>query len=157
MKTEIKTVDRTVQTDSVEFSTNLLIPPPISDGTKNPVKDATILINTTAGEENLLNQLVPKANLEKKQIQSDIEVAIVPPPPPIPPGLLNNQDRSGVPPPPPPPPNFSGLSGSAGPGEDKKSTAAWSALVNSIPKPKNKLRRLQWKKLPQTILSIGFQ
>ena len=81
-----------------------------------------------------------------------------PPPPPPPPGNL------GMPPPPPPPPGNlgmppppPGLPGSApilsfG---AKPSLVGLSALLDSIPKPKGKVRRLQWKKLPQTVLSMS--
>jgi hypothetical protein len=70
----------------------------------------------------------------------------VPPPPPPPPPL-------GGPPPPPPPPGLPGVAPSAL-FDAKPSIVGLSALVDSIPKPKGKVRRLQWKKLPQTILSM---
>ncbi|CAF0774445.1 unnamed protein product [Adineta steineri] len=74
-----------------------------------------------------------------------------PPPPPPPPGL------PGAPPPPPPPP--SGFPGAPAPPilaqfGNNTSTTGLSALVDSIPKPKGQVRRLQWKKLPQTILGM---
>jgi hypothetical protein len=70
-----------------------------------------------------------------------------PPPPPLPPS------GTGRPPPPPLPPGFPGAVPSA-PFGTKPSIVGLSALVDSIPKPKGKVRRLQWKKLPQTILSM---
>ena len=83
-----------------------------------------------------------------------------PPPPPLPPGF-----QGGPPPPPPPPSGFPGapppppgLPGAPQFGQfgSKPSVAGLSALVDGIPKPKGKLRRLQWKKLPQTILSMSY-
>jgi hypothetical protein len=67
---------------------------------------------------------------------------------------------SAIPPPPlsgaggpPPPPGFPGAPPLAQFG-NKPTVAGLSALVDSIPKPKGKVRRLQWKKLPQTILGM---
>ncbi|CAF0948549.1 unnamed protein product [Rotaria sp. Silwood1] len=84
-----------------------------------------------------------------------------PPPPPPLPGFLGGSPPQpgflGGPPPPPPPPGFPGglppstLEQSGG----KPSVAGLSNLVDSIPKPKGKVRRLQWKKLPQTIITTS--
>ncbi|CAF0938270.1 unnamed protein product [Rotaria sordida] len=72
-----------------------------------------------------------------------------PPPPPLP-------DFSGrPPPPPPPPPGFLGRPPPLGQFSGKAPVAGLSVLVDSIPKPKGKVRRLQWKKLPQTILATS--
>jgi hypothetical protein len=78
-----------------------------------------------------------------------------PPPPPPPPPLPGG---SGGPPPPPPLPGGPGGLPPPPPGQfgNIGSIAGLSALVDSIPKPKGKLRRLQWKKLPQTILSMFY-
>jgi hypothetical protein len=72
-----------------------------------------------------------------------------PPPPPPPPGFQGG-------PPPPPPPGFPGAPPPPSLGQfgNKQSVGGLSALVDSIPKPTGKVRRLQWKKLPQTILSM---
>ena len=81
-----------------------------------------------------------------------------PPPPPPPPFPTELQTNSSGMAPPPPPPLPSGPGGPPppppAPGQMlvKPSTVGLSVLVDSIPKPKGKLRRLQWKKLPQTIL-----
>ncbi|CAF0934322.1 unnamed protein product [Rotaria sordida] len=69
-----------------------------------------------------------------------------PPPPPLP-------DFSGRPP--PPPPGFLGRPPPLGQFSGKAPVAGLSVLVDSIPKPKGKVRRLQWKKLPQTILATS--
>ncbi|CAF0789390.1 unnamed protein product [Rotaria sordida] len=68
-----------------------------------------------------------------------------PPPPPLP-------DFSGRP---PPPPGFLGRPPPLGQFSGKAPVAGLSVLVDSIPKPKGKVRRLQWKKLPQTILATS--
>ncbi|CAF4350607.1 unnamed protein product, partial [Adineta steineri] len=75
----------------------------------------------------------------------------VPPPPPPPPGL------PGAPPPPPPPSGFPGAPAPPMLAQfgNNTSTTGLSALVDSIPKPKGQVRRLQWKKLPQTILATS--
>ncbi|CAF4385405.1 unnamed protein product, partial [Rotaria sp. Silwood2] len=75
-----------------------------------------------------------------------------PPPPPLPPGFLG-----GPPPPPPLPPGFLGGPPPPPLGQfgDKPPAVGRSILVDSIPKPKGKMRRLQWKKLPQTILTTS--
>lgn len=70
------------------------------------------------------------------ELQTNWSCMAPPPPPPLPSG-------PGGPPPPPPAPGQMSV---------KPSTVGLSVLVDSIPKPKGKLRRLQWKKLPQTIL-----
>ncbi|CAF2466390.1 unnamed protein product [Rotaria sp. Silwood2] len=72
-----------------------------------------------------------------------------PPPPPLPPGFLGG--------PPPPPPGFLGGPPPPPLGQfgDKPPAVGRSILVDSIPKPKGKMRRLQWKKLPQTILTTS--
>ncbi|CAF1232895.1 unnamed protein product [Adineta ricciae] len=74
-----------------------------------------------------------------------------PPPPPLPSGL------GGTPPPPPPPPGVAGAPMPPAPGglNFEMGLAGLSALVDNIPKPKNQLRRLQWKKLPTTILTTS--
>lgn len=93
-----------------------------------------------------------------------------PPPPPPPPPLLGN--AFSLPPPPPPPMLLSGggppppppmsmpvgggpppLPGSFMSGPPKLSAAGLSVLLDKIPKPKNTMRRLQWKKLTENILS----
>ncbi|CAF0749120.1 unnamed protein product [Rotaria sordida] len=72
-------------------------------------------------------------------------------PPPPPPSLPDFSGR----PPPPPPPGFLGRPPPLGQFSGKAPVAGLSVLVDSIPKPKGKVRRLQWKKLPQTILATS--
>jgi hypothetical protein len=94
-------------------------------------------------------------------LQTAPSVVPPPPPPPFPTGMQAGSstippppppNSTGGPPPPPPPPGAPSL-GQFG---NKTSTVGLSALVDSIPKPKGKVRRLQWKKLPQTILSTFY-
>ncbi|CAF3576102.1 unnamed protein product [Rotaria socialis] len=75
-----------------------------------------------------------------------------PPPPPPPPNFLGG---GPPPPPPPPPPGFLGMASPPPLGQlaGNSSITGLSVLVDSIPKPKGKLRRLQWKKLAHTILT----
>jgi hypothetical protein len=94
-------------------------------------------------------------------LPADLQTAPPPPPPPFPADM--QAGSSTIPPPPPPPPSSAGgppppppPPGAPPLGQfgNKTSVVGLSALVDSIPKPKGKVRRLQWKKLPQTILSI---
>lgn len=102
----------------------------------------------------LINTVV-SVNVPPPPIRPD-PVKAPPPPPPF--GGL-------PPPPPPPPPPFGGPPPPPPPGGlpppppsgaplPPTSIAGLSALVDSIPKPKGQVRRLQWKKLPQAILSM---
>jgi hypothetical protein len=100
-------------------------------------------------------QTAPSAVPPPPPLPADLQTAPsgVPPPPPPPLPADMQIGSSGIPPPPPPPPGFPGAPPPVHFG-NKPSVAGLSALVDSIPKPKGKVRRLQWKKLPQTILSM---
>ena len=160
-------MEKSVQTDPIpQPDTNIttaphhilgpLAPTPSEKPTEHPPNSG--LINT-----------VISVNVQPPPIQPDPIKATLPPPPPFG-GLPPSPPAFGGPPPPPPfggpppppppgglpPPPPGGLpppppSGAPLP---STSTAGLSALVDSIPKPKGQVRRLQWKKLPQAILSM---
>lgn len=145
----------TKTTTPVHHILGSLAPIPIEKPTESPLDSGLIKTVTSVN-------ILPAPN------QPD-SVIVTPPPPfggssPLPP------PTSGGPPPPPPfggpppPPPFGGPPPPPPPGGlppppplgaplPSTSIAGLSALVDGIPKPKCQVRRLQWKKLPQAILS----
>ncbi len=174
---EKKTIEKSAQTDAVpQFETKSsptyekisAIPTsaPIVTNEKplqkpNETQWTSVLINT----EKLIDA-------QPLSTEPSVPKTVPPPPPPLPADL--HTTSSGAPPPPPPPfPNDMRTGSSAIPPPpgfpgapplppglpgaqfgNKLSVVGLSALLDSIPKPKGKVRRLQWKKLPQTILSM---
>lgn len=160
-----KTQEKDVQTNPIDL--NLFnIPPPVSN---IPLINSSLINSEKPNED----AIVPPAPVP-------LVTGIPPPPPPLFPTMSGGPPppppfpmgagppppppfptMSGGPPPPPPPPFQTAPGGPPPPpsapgfamGPPKTTIVGLSALVDSIPKPKNKLRRLQWKKLPQTILS----
>ncbi|CAF0997782.1 unnamed protein product [Rotaria magnacalcarata] len=120
------------------------------------IQSPSILINTSKlvniqlpSNESSVSVTIPTSSFSADLQATNSVITPPPPPPPPPPNFLG-----GGPPPPPPPPGFLGMASPPSLGQlaGNSSVTGLSVLVDSIPKPKGKLRRLQWKKLAHTIL-----
>ena len=147
-------MEKSVQTDALpQVDTNVSTPvrPVLTVPTSTPleVPQSTGLTNT--------NQSI---HVQQPLIRPDpVKVVVLPPlpvaPPPPPVGLPPPPPPLGGPPPPPPPPGGPPPPPLSGAPFPAASIVGLSALVDSVPKPKGKVRRIQWTKLPQTILSTS--
>ncbi|CAF0768302.1 unnamed protein product, partial [Didymodactylos carnosus] len=103
-------------------------------------------------------QTLPQAPYLPPNFNRTTNVPPPPPAPPIPESLQtlpqtpylppNFNHTTNVPPPPPPPAAF-------GVSKTSKPLRPTSKLLDSVPKPVRKTRRLQWKKLPQSIINTS--
>ncbi|CAF4543106.1 unnamed protein product, partial [Rotaria magnacalcarata] len=123
------------------------------------IQSPSILINTSKlvniqlpSNESSVSVTIPTSSFSADLQATNSVITPPPPPPPPPPNFLG-----GGPPPPPPPPGFLGMASPPSLGQlaGNSSVTGLSVLVDSIPKPKGKLRRLQWKKLAHTILATS--
>ncbi|CAF1967434.1 unnamed protein product [Rotaria magnacalcarata] len=123
------------------------------------IQSPSILINTSKlvniqlpSNESSVSVTIPTSSFSADLQATNSVITPPPPPPPPPPNFLG-----GGPPAPPPPPGFLGMASPPSLGQlaGNSSVTGLSVLVDSIPKPKGKLRRLQWKKLAHTILATS--
>ena len=145
-------MEKSVQTDALpQVDTNVAAPvrPILTIPTSTPLEKPTELPPSTESinTEKFVNDQPPVTQPDP------IQASLPPPPPPATSGPPPPPPPPGGPPPPPPPPGGPPPPPPLGGPLPSASIAGLSVLVDSVPKPKGKLRRLQWTKLPPTILS----